>query len=172
MIEEHGTVVLCHDRWAQVETVRQASCGSCSAQSSCGVSLLDRFLGRRPTRLSALNEIAATPGQRVVVGIPEGSILSAAVAAYLVPLLGLIGGGILGQELASKFAGGADDLVSLGGGLVGLCAGLVWLARFSRTRSGDARYQAVVLRLADEAPAPEVRLLMRPPAGVSQSHGG
>lgn len=166
MIEEHGTVVLCRDRWAEIETLRQTSCGSCGARTSCGISLLDRFLGRRPTRLAALNGIAAAPGQRVVVGIPEGSILSAAVAAYLVPLLGLILGGILGQELASRLGVSADDLVSLGGGVLGLVAGLAWLARFSRARAGDVRYQAVVLRLAEAAP-----LATGPPVGVSESRG-
>lgn len=147
MIEESGLVMERRGAWVEVETTRRTSCGGCSAGASCGVSLLDRFLGRRPTRLSALNRIEAKTGQRVVIGIPEGTVISASLAAYLVPILALIGGAILSQELAPRFGWEASDLLSILGGLVGLAASLLWLARFSRARQNDARYQAVVLRL-------------------------
>ncbi len=152
MIEETGVVVLRDGNLADVQTERRSSCGSCSAKAGCGVSLLDRALGRRPLRLSALNRIDAEPGDRVVVGIPGGSILSASAAAYLGPVLALILGGVLGEWLAQQLAWPATDAISLLGALAGLTAGLAWLARFSHRHRGDARYQAVVLRL-EQPPA-------------------
>lgn len=151
MIEESGLVVERRGVWAEVETTRRTSCGGCAAGAGCGISLLDRFLGRRPTRLAALNRIEAAPGQRVVVGIPEGALLSASLAAYLVPVLALIGGAILAQTLAPRLGWTAGDPLSIAGGLIGLIASLLWLARFSRARQDDARYQAVVLRLEQGA---------------------
>ncbi|MBK1701846.1 SoxR reducing system RseC family protein [Thiococcus pfennigii] len=152
MIEESGLVVERRGAWAEVETTRRTSCGQCAVGASCGVSLLDRFLGRRPTRLAALNRIGAAPGQRVVVGIPEGALLGASLAAYLVPVLALIGGAILFQTLASRLGWPAGDALGIAGGLIGLIASLAWLARFSRARQDDARYQAVVLRV-EQGPA-------------------
>lgn len=152
MIEESGLVVERRGAWVEVETTRRASCGSCAAGASCGVSLLDRLLGRRPTRLAALNPIAAAPGQRVVIGIPEGSLLSASFAAYLVPVLALIGGAILADAAALRLGWTATEVPSIAGALIGLAASLLWLARFSRARQENPRYQVVVLRL-EQAPS-------------------
>lgn len=168
MIEEAGLIVRRQGGWAEVETERRTSCGHCAAQTSCGVSSLDRVLGRRERRFLALNRIAAEPGQRVVVGIPDGAVLSAAVAAYLIPILALIAGSIVAQEAAVRLAWTAPDAVSLGGGLLGLTAGLLWLALFSRARRGDGRYQAVVLRLVQAPPGPLVAL---GPCPASRSPG-
>jgi sigma-E factor negative regulatory protein RseC len=147
MIEETGHVVARRGAWAEVETTRRTSCGHCSVNGSCGVALLDRFLGRRSTRLTALNRIEADLGQRVVVGIPEETLLTAATAAYLVPVLALIGGSIVTGEMANGLAPEATELFSILGGAAGLFASLWWLSRFGRARRGDARYQAVVLRI-------------------------
>lgn len=147
MIEESGLVVGCRGDWAEIETLRRTSCGACAARAGCGVSLLDRFLGRRATRIVARNRIAAEVGQRVMVGIPEATLVTAALAAYLVPVLALIVGGLLVQGLADQLGWPETDLAGIGGSVLGLGASLAWLARYSRARRGDARYQAVVLRI-------------------------
>ncbi|MEY6432238.1 SoxR reducing system RseC family protein [Thioalkalicoccus limnaeus] len=147
MIEQTGRVVRRDGDVAEIETERRTSCGHCSVNTGCGIALLDRFLGRRRQCLMVLNPIGAELGQRVVIGIPEASLLSASVAAYLAPILALIGGALVAQWLAGWIGAGGGETIGVLGGLLGLVAGLAWLAHFSRQHAGDPRYRAVILRL-------------------------
>jgi sigma-E factor negative regulatory protein RseC len=94
--------------------------------------------------LRALNRAGAAPGDSVIVGVPEEGLVTASLAAYLVPLLGLMAGGALGQGLGEDLGAGAGG--SILGALLGLGLGLGWLSRFNRAHAQDPRYQAVVLR--------------------------
>lgn len=147
MIEETGIVVAVAGGLVEVETRRQGACGSCSVSGACGTSLVARYLGRRPLRLRALNSAGATQGETVIVGVPEDGLVSASLAAYLVPLLGLMAGGALGQGL------GIGEGASIFGALTGLGLGLGWLRHFGRAHAQDLRYQAVVLRRVAGGPA-------------------
>ena len=104
MIEENGIIVAVAGDRAEVLTRRRSSCGSCHASGACGTSLLDRLLGRREVRLDALNPTDAGPGDEVVVGVPEEGILIGSFVAYILPLVGLILGAILGEAVAGSLA--------------------------------------------------------------------
>lgn len=145
MIEEHGRVLTVHDGYVWVETQRRSSCDKCSVNAGCGTSVLSRVLGQRRTRVRALDTLGAKAGEEVVVGVEDAMLLRSSLAAYLVPLLGLLLGAMCGRGLAATFA------VSQEGGsilcaLAGLAAGIVWLSYHSRRTAHDSRYQPVVLR--------------------------
>ena len=142
MIEETGVVVGVAGDLADVETRRQGACGSCSANGACGTSLLARYLGRKPLLLRAQNRAGAALGDWVVVGVPEDGLVRASLAAYLVPLLGLILGGMAGPVLFPAGGDGASALTAF----AGLGLGLVWLAQFGRAHTRDPNYRAVILR--------------------------
>lgn len=147
MIEQQAVVIECREDVAEIEAVRASSCGACSVNGACGTSLLDRVLGRRPLRLTVANTVGARVGDRVVIGVPEASLLRAATAAYLVPLLGLIAGAIVGQEASPLlFADGFSGAASLLGGAGGFVAALHWVRRHSRKMAADPEYRAVMLR--------------------------
>ncbi|MCF7983575.1 MAG: SoxR reducing system RseC family protein [Thiohalocapsa sp.] len=147
MIEQQAIVIACRNDVADVEAVRASSCGACSVNGACGTSLLDRVLGRRPLRLSVPNGIGARVGDRVIIGVPEAALLRAAVAAYLVPLLGLIAGAIAGQEVGMLLGGeGAAAAASLLGGIGGFAAALQWVRGHSHKLAEDPQYRAVLLR--------------------------
>ncbi len=146
MIEETGRVIGVAGDLAEVETRRQGACGSCSANGACGTSLLARYLGRKPLLLKAQNRAGASPGDLVVVGVPEDGLMRASLAAYLVPLLGLIVGGMAGPVLFASGDDGASALMAF----AGLGLGLVWLAHFGRAHTRDPSYRAVILRRVSE----------------------
>jgi sigma-E factor negative regulatory protein RseC len=148
MIEETVQVVAIHGELAEVQTQRRAACGSCEAKAGCGSSLLASVFGNRRTRITVLNPIQARPGDRVVIGLQEGSFLRAAFALYAVPLLAMLGGAVFGEWLALRSAAENTELAGLWSGLLGLILGLGWVWRFSRRTGRDARYRAVVLRKA------------------------
>lgn len=166
MIEEQAIVVRADTGTAWVETVRRSTCGSCGAAAGCGTSLLDRFLGRRPQQLEVENSLEVAAGERVILGVPEGSLLRAAAAAYLGPLLGLILGAVVGRHLPlvpppaldPTMASHGPEWLSLLGGAVGFVLALRLVARWSRSLARDPRFRPVLLRRA-------------PPSAVSVSFG-
>ncbi len=113
---------------------------------ACGTSLLERFFGRKRLLLTARNPIGAQPGDEVVFGVSEDTLLKASFAAYLIPLLALIAGGIAGGALGEALLPAGVEVLSVVGGIVGLAAALFWLVAFSRARETDSRYCALILR--------------------------
>ena len=144
MIEQSAVVVSSEAGITEVEMIRRSGCHGCSAQSACGVSLLDRLLGRRPQRLVLTNTLDVRPGEEVVVGVPEGALLKAAVVAYMVPLFGLLAGGLVGEQLAAATL--PSEALPLLTGLVGLALGLITTRLYSRRLAHDPRWRAVLLR--------------------------
>lgn len=124
MTESEGTVVRV-DRdylWLGVDN----GCSGCDKISNCGAG---------ESRLQRVrNTIGARIGDRIVVTVPDGAVLKAALYSYLLPVLltlvGVAGGTSLG-----------GDRGAVGGALVGLAGG--WLA----LRLGGRREPLVQLRL-------------------------
>lgn len=150
MIEEQGVVVALDGDYARVQTLRGGACGGCSADGACGTSLLDRFLGRRTVLLRARNAGGAAVGDRVLVGVSESGLVRAAMAAYLVPVGGLLIGAVAGQWVG----GVAGDLWSLVGALSGFLLALFWLRRYSAASAREPGLHPVVLRRLDGGPHP------------------
>jgi sigma-E factor negative regulatory protein RseC len=151
MVEESGLVVATEGEMAWVETSRRSSCGSCEAKG-CGTGALSQVLGRRRQRLRVRNPIAAVAGEAVVLGIAESALLKGSLAVYLVPLLALLAGGLLGEALAPQLAlprEGGSILFALGA----LACSFLWLRRFNRRAASDDHFNAVILRRADSPAA-------------------
>lgn len=148
MIEEAAQVVSVEGEageYAWVETQRQSTCGGCAANQACGTATLAKVLGTRRTRVRALNREGAKVGDRVIVGIDERALIRGSLAVYAMPLLTLLGGGIVGALLSERLQVTGESL-TLGLGIAGLVAGLLWLKGFTRRIRNDSRYQPVVLR--------------------------
>ncbi len=143
MIEESAYVIATEGELAWVETERKSTCGSCTARKGCGTGVLAKVVGRKLTQVVALNRAGARPGDTVVVGIDESSLVRGSLAVYAMPLLTLFAGALLGEYGFSAWAGEAGSLF---GGIAGLLLGFAWLRRFSRRSQADPRYQPVVLR--------------------------
>ncbi len=120
MLENAARVVRIEGDLAWVRTESPSSCGACGGKG-CGSSAFVRLLHPREPEYAVLNPISAEAGEAVVVGIEEGALLSAAVAGYLVPLLALLSGALLG--------GVWGDLQAVLGGVAGLVLAAVWLKR-------------------------------------------
>jgi len=151
MIEEHGIVVSVRGELAEVRPERRGGCSSCASSGSCGTALVDRFFGRRAVTLEVRNEVRAAVGERVLIGVDEGGLLAAAFAAYLVPVLGLVAGGLLGQWLGetatlAEMSASMSNLSALTGAFLGLLLALSWLRRYSARRVRYPTCHPVVLR--------------------------
>lgn len=119
MIETPARVMRIDGPFAWVVSEAPASCGACGGKG-CGSSVFNRLWHQENPEYQVGNPIGAAPGEAVVVGLPEGSLLQATGAAYVVPLLALLLGAGLGQLL------GGEPAAALGG-LTGLLLAGLWL---------------------------------------------
>lgn len=119
--EAWAQVVALHDDHVELAARDVSTCGRCAARTGCGHGLLDT-LGRGRHRTftlprSLLPEAVAV-GEELLLGVPQGAILAAAVVVYALPLTGFVAGALL----ASGSDAGALVAASLGLLLGGLLA--------------------------------------------------
>lgn len=146
MIEESAVVVACDGDYAWVEAQRKTACGQCQVNKVCGTSVLAQLVGRKTTRLRALNQARARVGDTVIIGLHESAMLTGSLAVYLVPLLVMLVFAMLGQSVAEHMLIRQTDLTSILFALGGLGIAVIWLRRFTRRIQDDTRYQPVVLK--------------------------
>lgn len=144
MIEETGRVIqLDGADAAWVETERRSTCAGCSLNKGCGGGVLSQVLGRRRARVRAHNQADARVGDQVLLRLQEYALLRGSLAVYLLPLLLMFGGALLGERLTG---GGQGEAAVMLLGALGLAAGFAWVAHFARAVADDPRYQPVIVR--------------------------
>jgi len=150
MITEPGTVTRVAGGFAWVRCEAQQACRRCAEGRGCGGGLVARLLGDRLRLVRvARGELDLRVGEGVVIGLGETVLVRAALVMYLIPLL------LLFVTAATMYAiTGGDDPWSIGGGVVGLVAGLAVARRFGLRHSADPRYQPVILERLAEAGCP------------------
>ena len=124
MIRRLGTVLRVEGNLAWVECARGGMCAVCPGRGACETALLSGVppLHRLRARTSARH---LCPGAEVVVGVPDGALLRAAMLAYGLPLAALVCGAALGS-IAGPVGGGV-------GAAVGLAAGAAFATLAGRT---------------------------------------
>ena len=119
MLESEAIVVKVERGATYVAAQVPGGCGSedCATQT-CSTAVLTRLFSQTPKPLRAKNPIDANVGERVMVGLEEGAFLKSSLLAYVLPLLALVLGAVLGMQLS----GGTEqrDLYAALGGLAGL----------------------------------------------------
>ncbi|MBF0475347.1 MAG: SoxR reducing system RseC family protein [Deltaproteobacteria bacterium] len=96
MLTEEGIVLEAGAGSAYVQTVRTDACAGCSGKEACEAL----GGGNRENKVRVINPMGAEVGDRVVLGLSGDSFIKTSFLLYMVPVLGLIGGGILGHQLA------------------------------------------------------------------------
>jgi sigma-E factor negative regulatory protein RseC len=94
---------------------RAPACGSCQTQDACQTGLLGLSAGPRRYRLD--NLIGAKVGDRVSLTVADGTLWSASLASYGLPVLLAIAGAAIGQSVAGDPGAATGTLAGLGCGL-------------------------------------------------------
>ncbi|MEI8394777.1 MAG: SoxR reducing system RseC family protein [Rhodospirillaceae bacterium] len=137
LIERPVRVVAVERDTVWFEAEPGGGCGACAAMASCGSG---KFGGGKPRRFEMAGAPGLRVGDRVILGLAEGSLLRAAATAFAIPLAGMLGAGII-----AWLAGGGDGetaLASIAGLGVGVLLARLCAGRLSRR--GD--FTPVVLR--------------------------
>lgn len=131
MLETPARVIETQGETALVEADYGGGCGSgLCARRGCGASILAQLFTRTPRgALRAANPIGARPGERVLVGVPEGSLLAAVLTVYLLPLILLLAGAVASRHLLG------GDGAAAAGAVAGLGLGWLLARRLGRRRA-------------------------------------
>ncbi|MBL8429661.1 MAG: SoxR reducing system RseC family protein [Dechloromonas sp.] len=116
-------------RFANVE-VEQGGCGRCHEKGGCGGQQLTQMFCSGPKIYRVENEIGASVGDRVTIGVSAGSVRRTANFAYVLPLTATIAGAALGTVF------GGDFSAMIGGG-IGLGAAFIYVIARSRRKAGN-----------------------------------
>jgi sigma-E factor negative regulatory protein RseC len=165
MLTEVGHVVGFRGPQALVRTIRSEACSSCQAQGAC-IALG----GSKEMEVPALNYIRAKQGDRVEVALPESSFLKASVVTYLIPLLALLGGAVLGQSAAPILGWSADAASIVLAGL-GLGLAMVVVVVLNRKLADQESYIPRIVKVLPplEGEAAEGELCEEPGGNIGGS---
>jgi len=141
MNTEHGVVKEIHGSKALVLTDRQSMCGECVARGCCHM-----LGGGKEMLAEAINSVGAKAGDFVKIGIPEGTVTKASLVVYMVPALGLVGGGTLGY-LVARPIGSDINLLTLLGSIVGLGIAFTAVRLLSNTLSKKPSFRPEIIEI-------------------------
>ncbi|MBJ7556120.1 SoxR reducing system RseC family protein [Marinomonas spartinae] len=156
MIEETGTVLSVEEGYAEVETIRTSSCTSCRARHGCGHHAIAQVSASNRMRMRATAPFEVEVGQRVVVGIPEDTLLQASFWMYLMPLLGLVGGAMIPSLWQ------ASNDVSVICSIMGFVFGLLLAKRKSLSEINNPNFYPTVLRIERPLQDEHIPLIFTP----------
>ncbi|MBL4800967.1 MAG: SoxR reducing system RseC family protein [Emcibacter sp.] len=117
---------------AWVESETQSACGSCAMSKGCGTKVISGYFDKNIIPLVMLNDFDGVIGDRIEVGISNAAILKVSALIYLLPLMGMVAGAILGESF------NAGDIFSVILSVVGLSLGFL----LSRIRYSSDRFTA------------------------------
>lgn len=141
MITESGRVVAVSGDKVWVQTIRTSACESCSARSGCGQRVLASVSGGKANQVLVPNTLGVGVGDEVKLAVEESALMRASLLVYALPLLLMVIGAVLGQQL-----GLVRDVGAMLGAGVGLVSGFA-IAR--SVQSGQsARFDPVLVDVA------------------------
>ncbi len=129
MLETRATVVQLEGSDAIVEAKQGGGCGHCSSEGGCGSGKISQLFCTQPRRFRVRNGIGAQVGDEVQVSVADGVLLRSALTLYGLPLLLLLGGGLMGAQYPAD-AASRDALAAVGAG-AGLLIGFVLAKRIA-----------------------------------------
>ena len=97
MIEEQAIVTGLDGDLAMIQMQRHSACSHCELSKGCGTGAIGRMLGHRSKPLAIRNNFNLKVGDSVLLGLPDKAFLKASLLIYGLPLIALMGGGLLAQ---------------------------------------------------------------------------
>jgi sigma-E factor negative regulatory protein RseC len=101
------------------------------------------------------NDLKAQVGDHVEISVPARSLVKLSIVVYLIPILALVAGAILGSVWAE--ARGAEPSVpSILGGAVAMGAALYVVKKFDRSIQSKRQYQPRLTKILPQKASPDL----------------
>ena len=141
MVKEWATVIRWQNGRALLRYGSSSGCGSCGARKTCGSYALSKIGPNTEHELEIAIEQPLVVGQKIEVGIPEGSLIRSAMLVYLTPILGLF----IFAGLAQSFD--FNQFLVAVSGVLGGVIGFYTARKFASHWRDDDAFQPVVLQI-------------------------
>ncbi|OBT17346.1 hypothetical protein A9264_00815 [Vibrio sp. UCD-FRSSP16_10] len=124
---------------------QQTSCSGCASKSSCATGQVTKAIGNKEHAWSLTTSTPVVAGDIVEIGLPEKALLSAAALVYLVPLLFLLIGALIGTEVSNAFLSGQEWVSIVFGAGLAFISGVVIKAKLNGNQH-QAEQQVTLIR--------------------------
>ncbi|MDX6039621.1 SoxR-reducing system protein RseC [Scandinavium lactucae] len=139
MIKEWATVISWQNGLARVSCDVKASCSSCASRAGCGSRVLNKLGPQTEHTITVPSAEPLVAGQKVELGISEGSLLTSAMLVYMTPLFGLFVMAAVFQQLFGS------DLAAFAGGVLGGIGGFLVARGLSPKLASREAWQPVII---------------------------
>lgn len=99
LMTETGFVVGVQQSQLIIQVQRQSGCQACQSQKDCGTGAISRFLGQKLVHVTVDNTLNARLGDKVTLAVEEGAVLRGSFWLYALPLLVMMAGIVLLDQL-------------------------------------------------------------------------
>lgn len=98
MLEQTAEVTQTASDGVWVKAVEPSGCATCGGQG-CSTRRIAELFQRKPRHFLVDSDLSLSAGDRIVIGIADGSVLKGALRAYGWPLGLMLGGALLAQAV-------------------------------------------------------------------------
>jgi len=126
---------------ADVVADKQGGCDSCSSAGSCHTAHASKKM-----TTTVINTIGAEPGDIVAIDVSTGRLLKGLAVIYLLPVLGLLVGAIIGTHAQDSVSLSETGSVLLFGG-IGLALGFGLVFTISKLLAANEAFTPVISRV-------------------------
>lgn len=125
---------------------QQTSCSHCASQKSCGTGIISKAVGNKSHLWVVHSEHEIKAGKMVEIGLPEKRLIQFASIVYILPLIMLIIGAVIGDQLLAPLLNGGEggtillSMLFMGAGVIA--------AKYLATRlKGETEQSVKLLRV-------------------------
>lgn len=146
MIEERAVVKGIDGSTIKLEGYQKPSCGGCAQKTSCGTSVLSRFMGNKEVELVVQSDLSLNLGDEVLIGVEESAMLGGAISVYILPLLMFFLFGIAGEMVAELMHVKEPELLSLFFAVAGFITSFLLLKKNLLWKQDEIQLNPVIIR--------------------------
>lgn len=99
MIEEQAEVTAINHGNITVQSIVKSTCSGCQQLESCGSGQIAKAFPQKKITYNLFSDLPVKVGDKVIIGLSEKLLLSAAWQVYMWPLIGLFIGSFIGKIL-------------------------------------------------------------------------
>jgi sigma-E factor negative regulatory protein RseC len=160
----HGIILELLGDKALISTHKRGVCGDCPDRPTC--ALETAMAEDLPEKVLARNPVRAIPGDLVEFDLPEGAELKLSFLVWVVPVIGIVAGGLAGPSLLAALLPDRD-LAAMAGAALGLVLSLLPVIRADRRLRRDPRITPEIKRILHPADCREGTQRIMPPESPS-----
>ena len=142
MIEQTVKIVALEGGDVWIESLSLHGCAKCEAGEGCGGGIFAKLFGGKQFRMKINNSLNLDLNDNVVIAVADSAVTNASLLSYLLPLMGLT----LGAVLGSYFDAPESELWTLTFSLVGISLSFLLARLRLKSKSFKAKYTPVMIK--------------------------